>query len=376
VPTAIETVRANRQAVWQRAKELADKAAGENRAFSQYEQERFEALNVEIDAYDERLRALDGRESRQAAHEATVDGIMGRPVSQPGVSDHPLAFSPAALDRLQDALDARESVRVTHDDGVETRATLQTGTYGSNRVWGANVLGGPRLLHVAAGVPKQRVDGAFASHPVLTLPTASAAVGETVTLGEYAASTAGAVTLARYGRWTDVTRESQLGTDAETLVAMHATGVALDLDKVLIDATETAAGAAVAFTADVPAAIRKAQALVIANTAAPSAADLVILTHPDNASLLQDVSPIGGITMAEGFQKFSGSLVYPSNAVNTGFITVANLRAGARYFEARSFQTETDVAIKTSVITIASSVIVGYGVTLAGHASMVDVLTP
>jgi hypothetical protein len=212
------------------------------------------------------------------------------------------------------------------------------------------------------------------------LPTASAGVGENVTLSEYAASTAGSVTLARFGRWTDLSRESLIGADAGAIVGMHTIGCAKDLDKVLIDATETAAGSAVAFSADVPAAIRKAMAQVQDNTAAEDVSQLVILTHPDNAALLQDVAPIGGQTMAEGFSRFSGALVYPSSAVNTGFITVANLAAGARYFEAQSVMTETDLAVKTSTLTVATSVIGGYGLGLVGGASgfaiMVDVVTP
>jgi hypothetical protein len=202
-------------------------------------------------------------------------------------------------------------------------------------------------------------------------------VAENVTLSEFAASTAASVTLARFGRWTDISRESLIGADAGAMVAMHQIGVAKDLDKVLIDAVETAAGAAVGFQTDVPANVRKAMAQVTDNTAAADSADLVVLVHPDNASLLQDVSPIGGQTIAEPFQRFSGAIVYPSSAVNTGFATVANLRAGARYFEARGFTTETDLAPKTDTMTIASSVVAGYGLGLAtGFAVMVDVVTP
>jgi hypothetical protein len=239
------------------------------------------------------------------------------------------------------------------------------------------VLDGPRLLHVTAGVPTQRVDAVLAQHPTFTLPTASASVAETVSLGEYDDSTAGSVTLARYGRWTDLSRESLIGADVGALSAMHRIGIAKDLDLALINAVETAAGSAVAFSADVPAAIRGAMASVIDATAAADAADLIVLVHPDNAALLQDVSPIGGQSMSEGFQRFSGAQVYASSAVNTGFMTVCNLKAGARYFEARAATMETDTAIKTDVLTVATSVIGGYGIGLtSGFAVMVDVVTP
>lgn len=293
-----------------------------------------------------------------------------------GQSDaHPLSFTSQALDTLQGAIEGLTAARVMADE-LERRAALTTATFGAPRAWGANVLDGPRLLHIAAGVPTQKVAAPFAQIPNLTLPTATGSVGENVALAEYAASTANSVTLARFGRWTDLSRESLVGADAGAITAMHRLGVALDLDKVLIDLVEAAAGAAVPFTADVPAAIRKAIAVVTAATAASDAADLVILVHPDNVALLQDVAPIGGSTMAEQFGKFSGALVYPSNAVDTGFVTVANVKSGARYFQARGLGTETELATKTSTLTVATSVIGGYGLGLTGFASKVDVVTP
>jgi len=344
--------------------------------------------NVNVAELRERERDLVEREHRNADLLAiatggqTEPGSFGRPYDahRAGeVARNPLAFTTQALDALQAALDARTAGRFEAAD-TEQRAALATTTYGAPRAWGSNVISGPRLLHVAAGVPQQPTDAVLAQIPNLTLPTASASVGENVTLAEYAASTAGSVTLARFGRWTDLSRESQIGASADALVAMHQIGVAKDLDLALVTAVNTAAGSAVAFTADVPAAVRKAQAQVIDNTAAADAASLVILVHPDNAALLQDVAPIGGITIAEGFQKFSGSLVYPSSAVPTGFALVANLRAGARYFEARRVATETDINIKTATLTVATSTIGGYGLGLVGGATgfaiKIDIVTP
>ncbi|WP_344386523.1 HK97 family phage prohead protease [Asanoa iriomotensis] len=290
---------------------------------------------------------------------------------------HPLAYRPEVLDRLQAALDARSPGRFVADNPDATFATLVTGTLGAGRVWGSNVLAGPRLLHVVANIPRQPADAIFAQFPQLTLPTAQASVGEGVTVTEYATSAAGSLTMGRFGRWTDLSEESQVGADAGAIIGMHQLGIALDMDKVLIDGVETAAGAAVAFTADVPAAIRSAMAKVMAATAAEDPADLTILVHPDNAALLQDVTPTGGATIAEKFQRFSGGLVYPSNAVNTGFITVANLKVGTRYFEVHGARTLTDVNVKTNVETIATSALGGYGITVTtGFAVMVDVVTP
>jgi len=168
-----------------------------------------------------------------------------------------------------------------------------------------------------------------------------------------------------------------IGTDAGALVGMHQIGIALDLDDVLILAVENAAGTPVSFTADVPAAIRKAMASVISDTATDDVGRLVILAHPDNVALLEDVTPVGGATIGEGFSRFSGALVYASSAVETGHITVANLSVGVRYFEAQGVLTETDTAPKTGVQTVATSLIGGYGIGLTGgFAVQVDVVTP
>ncbi|MQA79523.1 MAG: hypothetical protein GEV10_13775 [Streptosporangiales bacterium] len=370
--SSLEKVRANRARVYEQARALAQAAADENRAFSDSEQRAFEGLNSQIDQFDERIAEQEALQARLAHSDARFEALGG----SHRASAHPLAFRPEALDNLQAALDTRSAGRFEAAD-VEQRAALVTTTYGAPRVWGSNVLSGPRMLHVVAGVPRQEADAALAQHPNLTLPTAQASVGENVSLAEFAASTAGSVTLARFGRWTDMSRESRIGTDAGAIVGMHAIGVAKDLDLVLVNAVEAAAGAAVAFSADVPAAVRSAMARVIDATAATDSTDLVVLVHPDNAALLQDVSPIGGATIAESFQRFSGALIYPSSAVNTGFVTVANLRAGARFFDAQGFLTETEVSVKTGTVTVASSVIGGYGVGLTGgFASTVDVVTP
>lgn len=300
---------------------------------------------------------------------------FGAGSSQPRTN--PLAYTPEALDDLAASFASRTSVRV--EGGARERfATVTTGLYGNPVAWGRNVLAGPRLLHVAAGVPTQSIDAIVAEFPSLTLPTATAGVAETVTVPEYASSATGTVTAARFGRWTDFSTEALIGTSPDAVVAMHQLGIALDLDKVLIDAVETAAGAPVAFNADVPGNVRRALARVQARTAAADVGNLVILVHPDDVWLLEDVQPIGGVTTGEGFSRFSGAMIYPSEAVNTGFITVANLSVGCRFFEARGVSTQTyDLAPKTGVSTVVTYTIAGYAVTLtSGFATTIDVVTP
>lgn len=370
----IEQLRKQREEARTGAKTILDKAIAENRDLTDAEQRRYDELTSNMGE----LALTIQRETARAQEDRQVVDAFERLQALPDTRStaNPLGYTSEALDALQEALNTRTAGRFVAAE-VEQRAALATGTLGAPRAWGSNVLAGPRLLHVAAGVPQQPVDAAYAQHPTFTLPTATGSVAENVSLSEFDDSTAGSVTLARFGRWTDLSRESLIGADAGAIGAMHQIGVAKDLDKALIDAVETAAGSAVAFSSDVPAAIRKAMAGVIDATAAEDAANLVILTHPDDVSLLQDVSPIGGLTSGEGFQKFSGALVYASSAVNTGFMTVANLKAGCRYFQARGLTTETDLAPKTDTLTVATSVIAGYGIGLTGgFATMVDVVSP
>jgi len=368
------------------ARSLHVEPNGEARDLSDAEQEDFERLVEVLDVIDGRLEKHAHAEAVFRARPDLVKPAFGGlreddPDETPSdeFTRHPLARAPKQLQVVQRALVERDSVRVRVAT-EEERAALTTATHGAPRAWGANVASGPRLLHMVAGVPQQQIAAIFAQHPTFTLPTASAGVGEGVTVGEYASSTAGSVTLARFGRFTDLSQESMIGASANGIVGMHTIGVARDLDATLINAVETAAGSAVSFTADVPAAIRKALAQVADNTAAESAEELVVLVHPDNAALIEAVTPTGGETIGEGFTRFSGAIVYPSSAVNTGFMTVANLRAGTRFFEARALTTSTDLNIKTSVLTVATDVIGGYGMTLAGGATgfaiMVDVVTP
>jgi len=337
------------------------------------------AARDELDDLDDKIReidvvALESAENDRLAREVRSTGVRN-PGTTRAADRNPLAYTSQSLDALQAAIDGRAAGRFDAAS-MEQRAALATSTYGAPRVWGANVLDGPRLLHVAAGVPLQPSDAVLAQYPVLTLPSATTSVGENVTLSEFAASTAGSTTLGRFGRFTDISTESGIGTDAGAIVAQHQIGVAKDLDNNLIGLVNTSAGAAVGFTADVPAAIRSAMAKVIDATAAPDPSDLVVLVHPDNAALLQSVTPTGGQTIAEAFQNFSGALVFPSSAVPTGFMLVANLRAGARYFEAQGVMTQTDLAPKTGTLTIATSVIAGYGIGIVGCAVKVDVVTP
>lgn len=80
----VKRLRDRRTNVWEQAKELADRAADENRAFSAEEQGTWDGLNAELDALDTRIKsALDVEERAKQADEA-FERVAGK-AAEPGV---------------------------------------------------------------------------------------------------------------------------------------------------------------------------------------------------------------------------------------------------------------------------------------------------
>jgi HK97 family phage major capsid protein len=71
-------LRDRRLNVWEQAKELADKAAEENRAFSAEEQGTWDALNEELDKLDTRIKAVLAQEDRAKQADEAFDRIHGQ----------------------------------------------------------------------------------------------------------------------------------------------------------------------------------------------------------------------------------------------------------------------------------------------------------
>lgn len=77
-------LRERRLNVWEQAKELADRAADENRAFSGEEEKTWVALNSELDALDVRIKAvLDGEQRAKDAEDAMAN-LRGEPRNRQG----------------------------------------------------------------------------------------------------------------------------------------------------------------------------------------------------------------------------------------------------------------------------------------------------
>src|SRR5438046_7120407 len=79
----IDALKTRRFAVWQAMHDLANVAAGENRAFTEFEQGQWEPLSTELDSIDRRIDALLEVEKREAGAAAEFDkfarGVVERP---------------------------------------------------------------------------------------------------------------------------------------------------------------------------------------------------------------------------------------------------------------------------------------------------------
>lgn len=74
----LDRLQESRNRVWEQAKELADKAAAESRAFDGTEESTWQTLNAELEALDKRMQnVLDG-EQRAADTAAAFDKLQGR----------------------------------------------------------------------------------------------------------------------------------------------------------------------------------------------------------------------------------------------------------------------------------------------------------
>jgi HK97 family phage major capsid protein len=76
----VKRLRDRRLNVWNEARELADKAAEENRAFSGEEEAKWQTLNGELDQLDKRIGSILEGEKRAADTEETFRKLYGQPV--------------------------------------------------------------------------------------------------------------------------------------------------------------------------------------------------------------------------------------------------------------------------------------------------------
>jgi len=120
-------LRDRRQNVWNEAKNLADTAAEENRAFTAEEQGTWDALNEELDKLDTRIKSVLDGEKRAADADAAFEKLSGKPREQRGAAagadgtsgDTELVAQFRAL-----ANGERRAIDIALPSGAERRALL------------------------------------------------------------------------------------------------------------------------------------------------------------------------------------------------------------------------------------------------------------
>lgn len=75
----VKSLQERRLRVWEQAKELADKAAEENRTFSGEEESAWQSQNAELDALDKRIKAVIDGEQRAKDAEDAMSKLRGEP---------------------------------------------------------------------------------------------------------------------------------------------------------------------------------------------------------------------------------------------------------------------------------------------------------
>lgn len=80
----VKRLQERRANVWEQAKELADRAANENRAFGGEEQSQWDSLNAEMEALDKRAKAILEGEQRAKDTEDALSRLEGKPQVRDG----------------------------------------------------------------------------------------------------------------------------------------------------------------------------------------------------------------------------------------------------------------------------------------------------
>ncbi|MCB2175604.1 MAG: hypothetical protein KQH57_07325 [Actinomycetales bacterium] len=362
----IETLRTQRETLLTEAGEIAKRGVDSGQPLSQEDGTRFDALTAEVEAIDTRMAEIVAGEARVQAIEADFHARRG--ITPDGRSASPLAVRADVLDAVQAAIAGRSAGRWVAglEPAAEQRAALTPSNTGGRHSWSAATLRSPRLLHQVAGVPiETNVAAITAEYLRAGAPASAASVAPATAVSELTSVTGTSVTLARYGRYTSLTREHLIAADsAGTITSLHRRSIALDLDTVLITlisaAAPTGTGVVTGSAADVALRIGLA---TVADATGAEVPDLTIVANPADAGLIENVDPVGGATLGEVVATFGGAKVYYSSIATSGTALVFD-GASAKYLEAQALTFDSDVAVTTGVVTLATSVIGGYGTDL------------
>lgn len=220
-------LRDRRLAVWNEARELADTAAEENRAFTAEEQGKWDALNSELDKLDERIGAVIAGEQRAKDADAAFDSLLSKPKTGPVAGSDRAGelrkFLRGESTRTYDVVpdgpvDFRVLSKLTAAAGLNTVPTsfydrLMAHLIETSAVLQAN----PTVLNTASGESVQV--------PKTTAHSSAAIVAESGTIAT-SEPTFGQITLGafKYGTLIQVSREllNDTGVDLEGYLSMQA----------------------------------------------------------------------------------------------------------------------------------------------------------
>jgi hypothetical protein len=87
VSEIVTRLRDRRLNVWNQAKEIADRAAEENRNFSPEEQGQWDGLNGELDKLDARIKSAIETEQRSKDQDEAFNRLQGKPQERGGQQD-------------------------------------------------------------------------------------------------------------------------------------------------------------------------------------------------------------------------------------------------------------------------------------------------
>lgn len=297
-------------------------------------------------------------------------------------ADQPALYSllPDAeqLGRLRGAIEQSQGARFTLPrvaPGAQHRAAVTLSLTGGQVAGNSGKLPEPRRLSVAVGLRAEQSTTAGGSGPLFGATTGTAATAEGAVKPEQANVTKLDIAIKALARWTTMSRLGLLSQAGmlEQLVSWHAQAIAKDEDKLIIDALDAAAGAAIAFNTDVTGNIKNQMAAVEDAVAAP--AD-VVLVNPADYKLVASFSAQNADDVASKVVMFGSAIVYPSAAVTAGFALVAALRAAGRFLVADRPSVASTENLSTNETTIRTEELVGFGVRLAGAVKKIDIVTP
>lgn len=231
----VKKLRERRQKVWEEAKAIADDAAGENRSFTGEEEAKWQTLNGELDALDQRIKnVLDGEQRAQDA-EDSMRKLRGEPAKSGerggdgGKGDELRAFVLGERGRYFDVnptgpVNFRDLLKGTLTSGAYSGSggpTVPVSFYDrlvAHLIESSAILQtGPTVLNTASGETIQV--------PKTTAHSSAAIVAEAASLAESDPSF-GQVPLGayKYGTLIQVSREllSDTGVDLEGYLSMQA----------------------------------------------------------------------------------------------------------------------------------------------------------